>query len=358
MPNHHHDRTPGAPPVGRRSRPAQDGGRHSRARAAGAAAPVPLLNLLAAGRPVAGPGLARKLGISRAAVWKQIEGLRGEGLEIETVPGRGYRLVHPLEWLDAARIRKCLGPAARHIGALETHWRLDSTSSEIARRAGALPDRSFVFAESQSAGRGRRGRTWRSPPAANLQFSCLKLFRGGYAAVSGLSLAVGIAAVRALEDCGVRGVALKWPNDLVHRDAKLGGILIELGGEFMGPCHAVIGIGINLRLPHALRAALDRAVTDLADLCRGTPPSRNALAAALIARLCEALEIFDTDGFAAFAGAWEERDALSGRRLRIDDPRGVFEGIGAGVDARGALRVRVGHALRTVDSAEVSVHPS
>lgn len=315
----------------------------------------PVLRLLASGAAISGPELARRLGISRAAVWKQIEALRRAGLEIGPRT-RGYRLGRPLDLLDVARVRGSLpAPLRRRVGSIENHWRLDSTSSELARRVAELRDLSFVFADWQDAGRGRRGRQWLSPPARNLQFSCLKRFAGGYAALSGLSLAVGLAAARALEDCGIDGVALKWPNDLVHGDAKLGGILVELGGEFMGPCHAIIGIGINVDLPVAMRRSLGRACADLGGLLEGAPPSRNALAAALIARLVEALDAFDASGFSACAAAWAERDALAGRRVRIDDPRGGFEGIAAGVDLRGALQVRTAAGVRAIDSGEVSV---
>jgi BirA family biotin operon repressor/biotin-[acetyl-CoA-carboxylase] ligase len=316
-----------------------------------------MLDLLAAGDALTGPELALKLGISRAAVWKQIETWRRAGLGIDS-GAHGYRLAHPLEPLDADRIRADL-PAAvrRRIGVLENHWRLDSTSSELARRAADLPDLSLVLADWQQAGRGRRGRQWLSPPAVNLQFSCLKRFAGGYAALSGLSLATGVATAQALEDCGVRGVALKWPNDLVHQDAKLGGILVELGGEFMGPCHAIVGVGINLRLSDALRAALDRPCTDLARLCGGVPPSRHRLATALIVRLVEALDAFDASGFAAFTQAWAERDALAGRRVRVEGAHATFDGTATGVDARGALRVRTREGMRAIDSAEITVRP-
>lgn len=314
-----------------------------------------MLRLLASGARISGPELARRLGISRAAVWKTIEALRRGGLEIAS-EAHGYRLARPLDLLDVARIRGELPAALQcRVGSIENHWRLDSTSSEMARRAAELPDLSFVFADWQDAGRGRRGRQWLSPPARNLQFSCLKRFAGGYAALSGLSLAVGLAAARALEDCGIGGVALKWPNDLVHHDAKLGGILVELGGEFMGPCHAIIGIGINVDLPVAMRRSLDRPCADLAGLCEGAPPSRNELAMALIVRLADALDAFDASGFSACAIAWAERDALAGRRVRIDDPRGGFEGIAEGVDARGALQVRTAAGVRAIDSGEVTV---
>lgn len=317
-----------------------------------------VLALLAAGKPCTGPAMACELGISRAAVWKQIEALRAAGLEIGSGTG-GYRLARPLDRLDPAAVRSRL-PAAvqRRVGLVENHWRLDSTSSECLRRAAQLPDASFVFADWQDAGRGRRGRQWVSPPATNLQFSCFRHFAHGYAALSGLSLAVGVAVAEALEDCGARGIRLKWPNDLVHDDAKLGGILIELGGEFMGPCHAVIGVGINVRIPDGVRRALARPCTDIASLCGARAPSRNALAGALIVRLVKALDVFEAKGFRAFAGPWAARDALAGRVIRVDGARGVFEGKAAGVDARGALRVRRGDGEQCLDSAEVTVRPT
>jgi BirA family biotin operon repressor/biotin-[acetyl-CoA-carboxylase] ligase len=315
-----------------------------------------LLDLLSAEVPVSGADLAMRLRISRAAVWKQIEALRVAGLAVEAHAGQGYRLARPLDRLDAAAIRRAVpAPVRKRIGALEVHWKLDSTSSELLRRVEELPDRAFVFAEMQTAGRGRRGRAWVSPPASNLAFSCLKRFEHGYAALSGLSLAIGVTAVRALEACGVHGIGVKWPNDLVHRDAKLAGILIELGGEFLGPCHAVIGIGVNLHLPGEARAAIAQPVTDLDELGAGRLPPRNKLAATMVTRLCEALDVFAASGFAAFASDYARYDALCGRRLRVDDPRGAFEGVAMGVDARGALRVRTPHGEETVDSAEVSV---
>ncbi len=318
----------------------------------------PALRLLGSGAALAGPELARRLAVSRAAVWKQIDTLRRHGLEIVS-DAHGYRLARPLEILDVERVRRGVPEALRRrLGAIENHWRLDSTSSEIARRAAELPDLSFVFADWQEAGRGRRGRQWLSPPARNLQFSCLKRFAGGYAALSGLSLAVGLAAARALEDRGIRDIGLKWPNDLVYGDAKLGGILVELGGEFMGPCHAVIGIGINVDLPVAMRQGLDRTCTDLAALCNGVVPSRNELASALVACLVDALDAFDARGFSACAQAWAARDVLAGRRIRVLDPRGGFEGIAEGVDARGALAVRTPEGIRAIDSGEISVRPA
>lgn len=315
-----------------------------------------LLNLLSADAPISGAALAQRLGVSRAAVWKQVEALRACGLPVQAQAGRGYQLQRPLDRLDLVAIRHALAVRVRkHVQRLEVHWKLDSTSSEIVRRADTLPDLSFLFAEIQTAGRGRRGRNWVAPPGGSLTFSCLKRFDRGYAALSGLSLAMGVTIARALEVFGITGIGVKWPNDLVQHDAKLAGILIELGGEFLGPCHAVIGAGINLNLPTEFRAAIAQPVTDLAAICAGEIPSRNKLAAVMIEHLCAGLDRFAASGFASFAPDYARLDALRGRRLRVGDPRGEFEGIAAGVDARGALRVSTSNGDRLVDSAEISV---
>jgi BirA family biotin operon repressor/biotin-[acetyl-CoA-carboxylase] ligase len=315
-----------------------------------------LLGALASGQPVSGAELARRSGITRAAIWKQIEALRQRGLPVQAKVGGGYRLPWPIQLLDESLLRGALPAAtARMVGLLEVHWELDSTSSELQRRLPDLPDLSFVLAETQSAGRGRRGRSWLSPPGTNLYLSFLKRFDQGFAAMSGLSLAIGVMAMRALGDLGIEGAGLKWPNDILAGDAKLGGILVELGGEFQGPCAAVIGIGLNLRLPDALHAQATQPVTDLAALAAGDPPERNAVAAALIARLIEGLREFEREGFAGFVDDYARFDLLRGTSLRVIGPREEFSGIGEGIDARGALRVRTADGVIDIDSAEVSV---
>lgn len=318
--------------------------------------PRTLLGLLSADATQSGSALAARLGITRAAVWKQIEALRADGAPIEAVASRGYRLAWPIEWLDLRRIEAGLEPAERkRFGAIDLRWQVDSTSSELLRRAprdGA--DLQVCCAEMQSAGRGRRGRSWRSPLGGNLYLSLLKRFDHGMGALAGLSLAVGTAVVAALADCGIDGVGLKWPNDVLAGGRKLAGILIELGGEFLGPCHAVIGIGINLRLSEHDAAAIDQPATDLATVA-ATPPARNALAARLLARLLAALDRFAAAGFAAFRDDYARLDLLAGHEIEVRDAGGILRGIADGVDERGALRVRDGGGVRSFDSAEVSV---
>lgn len=318
---------------------------------------VDLLAALASGQPVSGARLAESAGLTRAAIWKQIEALRARGLPIESRGSAGYRLPWPVELLDAERIRAAMDRSGRgRLGALEVHWELDSTSSELQRRGPAAADLSVVFAETQTAGRGRRGRAWLSPPGLNLYMSCLKRFDGGLAGLSGLSLAVGVIVLRALTAAGVSGAGLKWPNDVLTPQGKLAGILVELSGEYQGPCAAVIGIGLNLRLTDALREQAGQPVADAAGLCGGEPPSRNAIAAALVQALVHGLQQFEQHGFAAFVDDYATHDLLRGVPLSLTGAQGDFVGTGAGVDARGALLVQLADgSTRAVDSADVTV---
>lgn len=319
--------------------------------------PRNLLVALSCDVPVSGTALAARLGVTRAAIWKQIEALRSLGAPIAASAGSGYRLAHPLELLDAARIRSGLDAThASRLSALDVHWQIDSTNSELLRRPLNRSNPIQVcIAETQSAGRGRRGRAWQSPLGGNLYFSLSASFEQGMAALAGLSLAVGIAVIAALRDCGVADVGLKWPNDILAGGRKLAGILVELGGEFLGPCQAVIGIGINLRLSNEMLARIDQPAIDLATLLQGEPPSRNYLAARLIARLIEMLDRFAAQGFAHFQREYANHDLLNGREIRVLSAGNEIQAVGAGVDARGALLVRRGGDLETYDSAEVSV---
>jgi BirA family transcriptional regulator, biotin operon repressor / biotin---[acetyl-CoA-carboxylase] ligase len=318
--------------------------------------PQQILAALATGEALSGSRLAAEAGLTRAAIWKQIETLRHRGVPIESAGSAGYRLPWPIQMLDEPSIRADLPAAiARRIGALDLHWELDSTSSELQRRGADATDFSIVMAETQTAGRGRRGRSWLSPPGMNLYVSCLKRFDAGFASLSGLSLATGVIVLRALHALGITGPKLKWPNDVLAESGKLAGILVELSGEYQGPCAAIVGIGLNLRLTPALREQAGQPVCDLATLAHGAPPDRNRMAAALIASLVEGLHQFEREGFAAFVDDYAEHDALHGVPLRISGAAGEFDGVGAGIDARGALQVKTTAGMQHIDSADVTV---
>ncbi|MEP7042865.1 MAG: biotin--[acetyl-CoA-carboxylase] ligase [Dokdonella sp.] len=327
--------------------------------AARAEAAPRLLAALVGGGAISGSDLATRLGVSRTAVWKQIERLRELGLPIAAQAGRGYRLQAPLDRLDAAQITALLASAPRsRLGSLDVRWQLDSTSSELLRRAAADPrDLLVCLAEVQTAGRGRRGRSWRMPLTGGIALSVLKRFDAGMAPLAGLSLVVGIAVAQALDDCGIGGIGLKWPNDIVAADHKLGGILVELGGDAIGPCHAVIGIGLNVRIDAATDAAIGQPCTDLARLAGAAAPARNLVVAHLLTRLIAALDRFSAQGFGAFVDEFAQRDVLRDRQVQVLRGDAALQGIARGVDARGGLRVAFADGERSIDSGEVSVRP-
>lgn len=324
-----------------------------------------LLLHLAAG-PAKGEALAEAAGQTRAAVWKRIDALRAAGVEIDARPGRGYALRHPLELLDAATIRAQLPPAAcDQLAGLDIAWSLDSTNSELLRRPPPVAGCLALLAERQTGGRGRRGRAWVSPLAAHLYLSLTRSFSGGLARLGGLSLVAGIAAAEALQVLGVAGVGLKWPNDLVIEAQdrahgrgslrKLGGLLVEGGGELGGPARAVVGLGLNVRMPAAFAAQIGQPWIDLATLC-GQAPSRNTLAAALLAHLLPALEAFDRDGLAPFLPRYAALDALAGRAVTVRLHDGERHGTALGIGPDGALRMRSHDGGEcTFHSGEVSV---
>lgn len=311
--------------------------------------------------PATGDALALAAGQTRAAVWKRVQGLRDAGIAIDAASGRGYALAGPVDLLDCDAIRTALPVSVQgRIAALEVDWSVDSTNSVLLRAPARADDRMVVLmAERQTAARGRRGRTWVSPLAAHLSVSAARGFSGGLARLGGLSLVAGVATVEALHQLGCVSARLKWPNDLVIVDGqglrKLGGLLVEGAGEHAGPARAVVGLGLNVRMPDAASAAIDQPWTDLARLM--TPaPARNALAAALIAGWVEAFDRFDADGLAPFLPRYADIDALASRAVTVHAPQGAFDGVASGIGEEGALRVRMADgAERTVHAGEVSV---
>ena len=311
--------------------------------------------------PASGAALARNAGQTRAAIWKHVNALREAGVAIDVRPGRGYALTHPLELLDAAAILAQLPAGQRDaIAALEVAWSLDSTNSELLRRSTPTIGAAVLLAERQSGGRGRRGREWASPLAANLYLSLARMFGGGLARLPGLSLVAGVATVEALHALGFGGVRLKWPNDLVVADGdglrKLGGLLAEGGGEVAGPARAVLGLGLNVAMPAAAAAAIAQPWIDLATLADGVAPSRNTLAATLLAHWLPALAEFDAHGLVPFLPRYARLDALAGREVVLHADGGdARNGLALGLAADGALRVRIGTTEHGIHAGEVSV---
>ena len=265
--------------------------------------------------------------------------------------------------LRAEAVAALMPPATRRWFDLRVVATTASTNSDLLRDADHLPSGTVLAAEEQTAGRGRRGRAWIAPPGGSLAFSVLWKFGGTAAALSGLSLAVGVAVARALEQCSAAGVRLKWPNDLLAlqqgRWCKLGGILIELttepGGATAPVTAAVIGIGLNLDLGEAA-ARIDQAVTDLRAL--GSSESANAVLAAVLVQLAQVLPAFAQNGFAPLATEWNQRHAWRDAAVLLQegDASGAgVSGIARGVAQDGALLIETPAGLTRVLSGDVSL---
>ena len=318
-----------------------------------------LLQLLADGRFHSGQQLAQYLGVSRTAVWKQVKRLESDyGLAMHAVRGRGYRLAAPLDLLSLSQIRDHL--SAETLAQLDKIVILTCTPSTNASASADLPDKSgsgrVWLAEHQTAGRGRRGRDWISAFGANIYLSLAWRFDMPMSQLSALSLAAGVATAESLHDLGVHGHTLKWPNDLLVDGLKLAGILVEVSGEAGGPATAVIGIGINVRMPAAPGARIDQPWTDLASVVH-EPISRNALAGNLIRRLVEVCSAFAAAGIAPLLKRWQTFDKLLGRQVRLHSGDTCIEGLYVGIAETGALILENDSGRTEHHAGEVSLRP-
>lgn len=314
-------------------------------------------------RFVSGATLAVEFDVTRSAIWKAIGSLRERGTEIEAITHRGYRLTQPASPLVFDGVLAKLSPATREsLREGRCAAEIASTSTALLERGAPPPGRfDFLCAEYQHSGRGRLGRSWLAPPGGAICVSWSWCFAGMAERLGALSLATGVAVLRALGALGISGVRLKWPNDLVTDRGKLGGILIEMRSEAAGPLHVVVGLGLNVTLGAAMRefiAAGGSAAADLAELAGGTPPQREALVAAILEQNVALLREFAQTGFAGTIGEFQAADALRDRRVRIHGGAGpVSTGMARGVDATGALLVEHEGRTHRIIAGEVSVRP-
>jgi len=266
--------------------------------------------------------------------------------------------------LDAERIKAHLSSASQaQLRELTVLQETDSTNTFVTRLPAGRRHAHAVVAESQTSGRGRRQRSWHSPAGGNIYLSLGWRFAVQSTALSCLPLVTALCVCRALERTGLRGHGIKWPNDILVDGAKLAGILVETQAVGSGPALAVIGIGLNVRMPVSdsghLAAIIDRPWTDLAsqlpaerrDVCR------NEIAALLLEELLLGLASFEDRGFAVFHGEWQARDLLTGKRLRLEGNGGFRYGRAIGVEDDGGLAVDIeGYGPQVLYAAEVSIH--
>jgi len=314
-----------------------------------------LLKLLADGDFHSGEEMAKSLGLTRTSVHNALQDVAQFGLKLHSVRGRGYQLARPLHWLESEKIISHLGEASPHL-RVEIANHAESSNAVLLKRASqGEPSGCVLAVEWQSAGRGRLGRRWHSGLGDALTFSLLWRFEKGLAALSGLSLVVGVAMVRALRELGVDLAGLKWPNDVLLPEGKLAGILLEAHGDMLGPSAVVIGVGMNLSLPESARQQIDQPVSDLAT-CGILSYERNRVFALLLKHLVVVMQGFAIQGFAAFRKEWEEYHRLQRTAVIVHMPDGShIEGVALGVDDEGALRMQTDAGVQVFHAGEISL---
>ncbi|MFJ2456855.1 bifunctional biotin--[acetyl-CoA-carboxylase] ligase/biotin operon repressor BirA [Pseudomonas protegens] len=311
-----------------------------------------LLELLKDGRFHSGQALGQALGVSRSAIWKQLQLLEAElGLVIHKVRGRGYQLATPITLLSSAEIgRSSISSSSWDIRILDS---IDSTNAQALRSIEEGSVAPFlVLAERQTVGRGRRGRKWVSPFAENIYYSLVLRMDGGLRQLEGLSLVVGLAVMHTLREYGIPGAGLKWPNDVLVGQKKVAGILLELVGDPADVCHVVLGIGINVNMQSA--EEIDQEWTSVR-LESGKVIDRNQLVARLNEVLVSYLERHRLNGFSAIQGEWEQGHLWQGRAVSLIAGVNKIDGVVLGIDRQGALRLSVEGEEKTYSGGELSL---
>lgn len=314
------------------------------------AVPLQLVKILSDGEFHSGEQIGAELGMSRAAINKYMQTLRDWGLDVFTVPGKGYSLPAPIQLLDEQSIKQRLTE-----GRVTVLPVIDSTNQYLMERLEQLQSGDACVAEYQQAGRGRRGRQWFSPFGANLYLSMFWRLEQGPAAAIGLSLVIGIVMAEVLRKLGAEGVKVKWPNDLYLNDRKLAGILVELTGKTGDAANVVIGAGINLSMREPDSNVVNQQWANLAD--SGIAIDRNELVPCLLSTLRESLIQFEQQGLAPFVSRWRKLDNFIDRPVKLLIGEQQIHGIARGIDKQGALLLDQDGVLKPFIGGEISLRP-
>ena len=310
--------------------------------------PLTLISILADGEFHSGEQLGEQLGMSRAAINKHIQTLRDWGVDVFTVPGKGYSLPDPIQLLNEELIKSQI-----ETGSVAVLPVIDSTNQYLLDRIESLQSGDACIAEYQQAGRGRRGRQWFSPFGANLYLSMFWRLEQGPAAAVGLSLVIGIVMAEVLRELGAENVRVKWPNDLYLNDRKLAGILVELTGKTGDAAQIVIGTGINLAMRNVATDVINQSWINLQEA--GINIDRNALAIKIIKELRKALYLFEDEGLIPFLPRWELLDNFINRQVRLIIGDKEIHGISRGINEQGGLLLEQDGVIKPWVGGEISL---
>jgi len=310
-----------------------------------------ILKALSQGGFHSGEELGEKLGVSRAAISKHIKGIQAWGVDVFRVQGKGYQLAKPMLLLDKEILQNSL---KNHIELIPI---IDSTNQYLLDRVDSLESGSVCLAEYQAKGRGRRGREWVSPFGSNLYLSMFWRLDAGMAAAMGLSLVVGVAIVEALEEMGLTGVKLKWPNDLYYQDKKLAGILVEMSGQAGAAANLVIGMGLNLMMSEATEG-ITQPWASLDEVADNQQIDRNQLAISMITTLHKTLDDYELYGMTGFVERWNRLDNFINRPVKLLMGPREISGIARGINEQGAVLLETENGLETYIGGEISLRPN
>jgi BirA family transcriptional regulator, biotin operon repressor / biotin---[acetyl-CoA-carboxylase] ligase len=311
------------------------------------------LNLLADGKFHSDKEIGKFLGVPYKMVPEVLKQILDPSINLEVVNDKNYRISGGLELLDASYIINELGEAKQLLSQLEVLTLVDSTNNYLLNKMESIGSYA-VFAEQQTAGRGQFKRTWYSNFGKNIALSLLWQFSNPLIKLAGLTLAVGIAVVKALEEYGLKKIQLKWPNDVIYEGKKLAGILIESRSIKHKVQKMVIGIGLNLYNPSTHSPTKDQAITSIFSL-QNLPPRRNQLAVFILKNLLRTLIEFETKGLAYFMQDWQRLDNLAGKLITIQNQSNFIEGIGGGINTQGQLCVHIKDKTHYFNSGEIRV---
>lgn len=319
----------------------------------------PILQRLADGQFHSGEALAQHFKVSRATIFNALAHAQSVGVEVFSVRGRGYKLPRPVALLNQAEVLQAIGAQRAFVNFVLLD-EVGSTNTYLMQQsAQGAPHMTCVAAHMQTQGKGRRGRTWVSQLGASLTFSLLWRFQCGASALSGLSLAVGMALIRTFHAFGLSQAKLKWPNDVLVFDGeqgkKLAGILIELQGDMEGPSAAVIGIGINLNLPADVLHSIDQPAIDVASISMQAI-NHSALLGVLLQHLLAVLSAFEQQGFVGVREEWLSQHAYQQQPVRMLMPNGSeTHGVVKDVAEDGILLVETALGVQRFSAGEISL---
>ncbi len=308
-----------------------------------------ILKALGQGEFVSGEKLAAELGITRAAISKKVASLEEYGVDIYSVKGKGYKLASPVSLIDEQQLKSAIKNRCFYFDEI------NSTNAFMLSHVNELSSGDICIAEFQSAGRGRRGRTWVSPYGCHLYTSLYWKFTQGLVQAMGLSLVVACSLVTALRELDVDGIGVKWPNDIYLNHKKLAGILIEMSGQADSECDLVIGIGINLSMSTAQADRIDQPWSDLSQ--QEHYLDKTTLMIKLHRQLIKDLTLFSSEGLKAFQQRWHDVDLFDGKAIQLTMGEKIEEGICCGIDEQGAILLKQDDNINAFVGGEISMRP-